>query len=154
MLLHVSIIRSPSGSIFCSLLKLQFKTLSDLLCYINLVLWQHVMCCVCCTLFSWDRLSMCFLCCIAWDFNKEQRMVPEDDCTIKTCRNILSVYNVNFSLLKTIYVHLLVCYLNKLQNAWCNDKDIKCVFILQVLVCCNPVILSHTSVARTKQIHE
>ena len=21
------------------------------------------------------------------------------------------------------YVHLLVCYLNKLQNAWCNDKD-------------------------------
>jgi len=24
-----------------------------------------------------------------------------------------------------IYVHLLVCYLNKLQNEWCNDKDIK-----------------------------
>jgi len=22
-----------------------------------------------------------------------------------------------------IYVHLLVCYLNKLQNAQCNDKD-------------------------------
>jgi len=30
---------------------------------------------------------------------------------------------VNFRLLKTIYVHLLVCYLNKLQNARCNDKD-------------------------------
>jgi len=44
MLLHVSIIRSSSGSILCSLLKLQFKTLSDLLRYINLVLWQHVLC--------------------------------------------------------------------------------------------------------------
>jgi len=31
--------------------------------------------------------------------------------------------NVNFILLKTIHVHLLVCYLNKLQNARCNDKD-------------------------------
>jgi len=32
--------------------------------------------------------------------------------------------NANFRLLKTIYVHLLVCYLNKLQNAWCNVKDL------------------------------
>jgi len=32
------------------------------------------------------------------------------------------VLNVNFKLLKIIYVHLLVCYLNKLQNARCNDK--------------------------------
>ena len=32
-------------------------------------------------------------------------------------------FNVNFRLLTTIYVHLLVCYLNKLQNARCNDKD-------------------------------
>jgi len=32
-------------------------------------------------------------------------------------------FNVNFRLLKTIYVHLLVCYLNKLQNARCKDKD-------------------------------
>jgi len=31
--------------------------------------------------------------------------------------------NVNFRLLNTIYVVLLVCYLNKLQNARCNDKD-------------------------------
>jgi len=38
MLLHVSIIPSSSGSILCSLLKLQFKTVSDLLRYINLVL--------------------------------------------------------------------------------------------------------------------
>ena len=34
-LLHVSITRSSSGSILCSLLKLQFKTLSDLLRYIT-----------------------------------------------------------------------------------------------------------------------
>ena len=45
-LVHVSITRSSSGSILCSLLKLQFKTLGDLLRYINLVLWQHVVCCV------------------------------------------------------------------------------------------------------------
>ena len=31
-------------------------------------------------------------------------------------------FNVNFRLLKTIYVHLLARYLNKLQNARCNDK--------------------------------
>ena len=43
-LLHIPIIRSSSGSILCSLLKLQFKTLIDLLRYINLVLWQHVVC--------------------------------------------------------------------------------------------------------------
>jgi len=46
MLLHVSTIRSSSGSILCSLLKLHFKTLSDLLRYVNVVLWQHVVCCV------------------------------------------------------------------------------------------------------------
>ena len=31
----------PQGAYFCSLLKLQFNTLSDLLRYINLVLWQR-----------------------------------------------------------------------------------------------------------------
>ena len=31
---------------------------------------------------------------------------------------------MNFRLLKTIYVHLLACYLNKPQNARCNIKDI------------------------------
>ena len=31
--------------------------------------------------------------------------------------------NIIFGLLKTIYVHLLVCYLYKLQNARCNGKD-------------------------------
>ena len=43
-LLHVSIIRSSSASTLCSLLNLQFKTLSDLLRYVNLVLWQRVVC--------------------------------------------------------------------------------------------------------------
>ena len=38
-------------------------------------------------------------------------------------------FNVNFRLLKTIYVHLLVCYLNKLQNARCNDKDVQPLFV-------------------------
>ena len=34
-LLHVSIIRSFSGSTYCSLLKLYIKTISDVLLYIN-----------------------------------------------------------------------------------------------------------------------
>ena len=32
-------------------------------------------------------------------------------------------FKVNLRLLKTIYVHLLVYYWNKLQNAQYNDKD-------------------------------
>jgi len=48
---------------------------------------------------------------------------PEDDRMIETCRSVLSVLMQILRLLKTIYVHLLVCYLNKLQNALCNDRD-------------------------------
>ena len=40
-------------------------------------------------------------------------MVPEDDRMIETCRSVFKCFNVNFRLLKTIYVHLLVCNLNK-----------------------------------------
>jgi hypothetical protein len=40
-------------------------------------------------------------------------MLPEDDRMIETCSSVLSVL-MYFRLLKTIYVHLLVCYLNKL----------------------------------------
>jgi len=36
-------------------------------------------------------------------------MLPEDDRVIETCRSVLKCFNVNFRLLKTIYVHLLVC---------------------------------------------
>ena len=32
---------------------------------------------------------------------------------IETCRSIFKCFNVNFRLLKMIYVHLFVCYLNK-----------------------------------------
>jgi len=46
-------------------------------------------------------------------------MLPEDDRMFETC---FKCFNVNFRLFKTIYVHLLVCYLNKLQNARYNDK--------------------------------
>jgi len=49
-------------------------------------------------------------------------MLPADDRIIETCERI-RCFNVHFRLLKTIYVHLLVCYLNKLQTARCNDKD-------------------------------
>jgi len=42
-LLHVSITRSSSESTYFSLLKLQFKTFSELLRYVNLMLWHHVM---------------------------------------------------------------------------------------------------------------
>jgi len=70
MLLHISIIQSSSGSIHCYLLKSQFKTLTDLLRYVNLVPWQQVVCYVYVsrTLFNWDRLSLCLLCRIAWDW--------------------------------------------------------------------------------------
>ena len=40
--------------------------------------------------------------------------------------------NVDFRLLKTIHVDSLVCYLNKLQNARCNDKDTCKVFACRV----------------------
>ena len=53
-------------------------------------------------------------------------MLPEDDRMIETCRNVFKCFNVNFRLLKTIYVHFLVCYLNKLQNVRRNDKDSQC----------------------------
>ena len=45
-LLHVSIIRSSSGSILCALLKLQFKTLSDLL-LTSLTNYLLMWCCGC-----------------------------------------------------------------------------------------------------------
>ena len=41
---------------------------------------------------------------------------------------------MEFRLLKTIYVHLLVCYLNKLQNSRCNDKDILPVSLTLILL--------------------
>jgi len=66
MLLHVSILRSSSGSTYCSLLKLRVKSVNMSL-YLS-VMWQHVLTC---------------------NFNKEQHVLPEDDLRIETCRSIL-----------------------------------------------------------------
>ena len=47
MLLHVSILTPPSGSTYCSLLKLHVKIVNMSL-YIS-VMWQHIVClCMCC----------------------------------------------------------------------------------------------------------
>jgi hypothetical protein len=43
-LLHVSILRSSSGRIHCSLLKLYIKTIRELLRYVNPVMWHHAAC--------------------------------------------------------------------------------------------------------------
>jgi len=48
-------------------------------------------------------------------------MLPEDDRMIETCRSVFKCFNVNFRLFKTIYVHLLVCYLNKENIDMAND---------------------------------
>ena len=61
-LLHVSITRSSSGSIYCSSLKLYFKTFSELLCYV-----------------------------LNYNFSKGQYMLPEDDRVIETCSSVLNV---------------------------------------------------------------
>ena len=58
------------------------------------------------------------------------------DRMIETCRSVLSVFNVNFRLLRTIYMQLLVRYWNKLQNAWCNDKDSNNVFTMYFTIYC------------------
>jgi len=48
MLLHVSILRSSSGSMYCSLLKLCVNKIDTLL-YVS-VMQQHIVClCICCT---------------------------------------------------------------------------------------------------------
>jgi hypothetical protein len=43
-------------------------------------------------------------------------MLPEDDRMIETYRNVFKCFNVNFRLLKTVYLHLLLCYLNMGHN--------------------------------------
>ena len=44
------------------------------------------------------------------EYTKEQSVLPEDDRVIETCRSVFKSFNVNFRLLKTIYVHLFECY--------------------------------------------
>ena len=92
---HVSIIWSSSGSILCSLLKLQFKTFSELLFYVNLVMWQHVMfLCVSHTVFRMSLVMVVrhMLCSVRLTLHGIwQSMLPEDDHMIETCRSVLSV---------------------------------------------------------------
>jgi len=49
-------------------------------------------------------------------------------------------FNSAFKGLKTIYVPLLVCYLNKLQSARCNDKDKKKTIKMMSVVFRNAII--------------
>jgi len=56
--------------------------------YINLVLWQHVVCCVWVVrCLDWARLWMCLLCCIAWVYMAQQahrQSVSTKRCTTHT----------------------------------------------------------------------
>jgi len=36
-------------------------------------------------------------------------MLPEDYRMIETCRSVFKCFNVNFGLLKTIYIYICVC---------------------------------------------
>ena len=83
ILLHVSILRSSSGSTYCSLLKLRVKIVNMSL-YIS-VMWQHIM--ICCHITDNYNDTFTVLTC---NFSKEQYMLPEDDIRIETCRYILS----------------------------------------------------------------
>jgi len=119
MPLRVSILRSSSGSTFCSLLKLCVKKLIILL---NVsVMRQHIVCmCICCmccrevgrstgitsrptSLQHIQHIHTHTICCritetfnkiinfLTHNFSKEQNVLPEDDLRIETRRVILSV---------------------------------------------------------------
>jgi len=96
MLLHVPVLRSSSGSTYCSLLKLHVKIVNMSL-YLS-VMWQHIVCvCVC------VRIHKHTICChitdkyddiftvLTCNFSKEQYELPEGDLRVDTCRCILSV---------------------------------------------------------------
>jgi hypothetical protein len=112
MLLHVSILRSSSGSVICSLLKLYIKMLITLL-YLSVML-QHILCmCICCirctevgqptSLQRIQHIHIHTICCritvkynkviniLTYNFSKEKCTLSEDDLRIETCSNIFSV---------------------------------------------------------------
>ena len=128
MLLHISILRSSSGSVHCSLLKFYVKMLITLL-YLS-VMRQDIMCmCICCirstsrptSLQGIQHIHIHTICCpitdkynkviniLTYNFSKEHCTLPEDDLRIETCRSILSVFSVNILDHYNITVHLLVC---------------------------------------------
>jgi len=51
-------------------------------------------------------------------------MLPEDDRMIETCRSVFKCFNVNFRLLKTIYVHLLACHLNRCNAPYQEQSSV------------------------------
>jgi len=77
MLLHVSILRSSSGSTHFSLLKLHVKIVNTslYLSVINIITYKY-------------KGVFTILTC---NFSKEQYVLPEDDLRVETCRSILSV---------------------------------------------------------------
>ena len=58
-LLHVSITRSSSRSVCCSLLKLQFKNSVIYFVMLTLVLWQRVLCYVWVVYIKWYTYHIC-----------------------------------------------------------------------------------------------
>jgi len=117
MLLHVSILRSSSGWVLCSLRKLYVKLLITLL-HLS-VMRQHIVCmCVCCiyqlqgsrstasrptSLQAIQHIHIHKICChitdkynkvinlLTYNFNMEQCTLPGEDLRIETCRSIFSV---------------------------------------------------------------
>ena len=114
-LLHVSTLRSSSGSTYCSLLKLHVKTINT--CLYVPVMQQHIMCmCICCicrrevgrfdrqtSLRQIQHIHIHIICCcitgtykqvfivLTCNFSKEQYVLPEDDLRIETCRSLLTL---------------------------------------------------------------
>ena len=118
----LSILRSSSGSTYCSLLKLYVQTINTLL-YVS-VMQQHNVCrCICCIpCREVGRLSrptslqgikhIHMLCCcitetynkvfisLTYNFSKEQYMLPENDLRIESTR-------VGTLIVATIYLQLI-----------------------------------------------
>ena len=117
MLLHVSILRSSSVSVHCSLVKLCLKMLITLL-HLS-AMRQHIVCmCICCiyplegsrstasrptSLQAMQHIHIHMICChitdkyntviniLTYNFSKEKCTLTEGDLRIETCRSILSV---------------------------------------------------------------
>jgi len=114
MLLHFLILRSSSGSMYFSLLKLHVKIVNMSL-HLS-VTWQNIMClCMRCfqckggyvdcsphtPLHRKQHIHKHMICChitdkyndvltiLTCNFSKEQYVLPEDDLRIETCRSIL-----------------------------------------------------------------
>ena len=81
MLLHISILRSSSGSIHSSLLKLHVKIVNMSL-YLS-VMWKHMLPHHW-YIYIYNDIFTILTC----NFSKEQYVLPQDDLRIETCRSI------------------------------------------------------------------